>query len=408
MTPVLTIHRLGHHGDGIASGGASEVYVPFTLPGERVSGKIMKGRIEAATILSPSDARVRPPCPHFKVCGGCALQHASDSFLSEWKADIVRQALAAHALEAPNIEVLTSPAHSRRRATLAGRRSKKGALVGFHARASNNILAIPRCTVLHPDILAALPDLEALTRIGASRKAEISLAVTVSRAGLDIAVDHAKEADGPMLAQLAALAGQSGFARLTWNGEVVATLAPPLQRFGRADILPPAAGFLQATEAGQCALTEAVQSATAPARRILDLFAGCGTFTLPLAETAEVAAFESDAGALAALDAGWRRISGLKAVTTETRDLFRRPLLEAELNRHEAVVIDPPRAGAKAQSALLAQSTVARIAYVSCNPLSFARDAARLVAGGYRLDWIRVVDQFRWSPHVELVAALSR
>jgi len=408
VSDSLTITRLGHQGDGIATSGDREIFVPFTLAGEIVSGEIIDGRLPAPRVLKPSPDRVTPPCPHFKTCGGCALQHASDAYLADWKIGVVKTALAAQGLVGEIEGISTSPPQSRRRATLAARRTKKGALVGFHSRAAQTIIPIPACTLLHPDILAAIPAFEALTKLGASRKGEIAFSVTVSDAGLDVAVTDAKPADGPLLAQLGAFAGQAGFARLSWNSDIIATPRPPVQIFGEVGVVPPPGGFLQATKAGQMALTDAVKHAVGPARRIADLFAGCGTFTLPLAKGAEVAAYESDADALAALEIAGRQAQGLKPVTTEVRDLFRRPLLPADLGHFDAVVIDPPRAGAKAQTGFLAQSSVPVIAFVSCNPATFARDARDLVAGGYHLDGVRVVDQFRWSPHVELVAKFSR
>ncbi|MCC5983842.1 MAG: class I SAM-dependent RNA methyltransferase, partial [Rhodobacteraceae bacterium] len=193
-------------------------------------------------------------------------------------------------------------------------------------------------------------------------------------------------------------------ARLAWEGEVIALAALPAQTFGRAQVVPPPGAFLQATEDGEATLLAAVRGAVGDAARVADLFAGCGTFTLPLAERAEVHAVEGDAAMLAALDAGWRRAAGLKRVRTETRDLFRRPLLADELACFDAVVIDPPRAGAAAQVAELARAQVPVIAAVSCNPVTFARDARVLVAAGYCLQTVQVVDQFRWSAHVELAA----
>lgn len=404
----FTIKRLGHQGDGIADGPDGDIYVPFSLPGEIVEGEVEGDRIASPRIVTSSSDRVKAPCPHFKSCGGCALQHVSDTFLADWKAQVVKTALDAQGLTAEFDPIVVSSSHSRRRATLTGRRTKKAAMVGFHARASDALIAIPSCTLLHPDILAKIPVLEDLTKLGTSRKGEITFAVTQSSAGLDVDVHGAKETDGPLLAQLGQFCGQNGLARLSWNGEVVAARAAPVQRFGNFDVTPPPGAFLQATEEGQTALINAVKNAVGTARKVADLFAGCGTFTLPLAETAEVAAYESDAAALAALDKSWRSSSGLKAVTTQTRDLFRRPLEPDELNKFEAVVIDPPRAGAKAQCETLAESTVQRIAFVSCNPVTFARDAVTLDKAGFRLERVQVIDQFRWSPHVELVASFSR
>jgi len=408
MSQDFTIQRLGYQGDGIAEGPFGPVFVPFSLPGETVSGDLDGDRMIGAKVLAPSKDRVKAPCPHFKSCGGCALQHAADEFLAEWKTDIVKTALAAHGVLAEFRLIATSPPAARRRATLTGRRTKKGALVGFHMRGSDTIFAIPSCTLLHPKILAGMPAFEELTKLGATRKGEISLAVTVSESGLDIDVRDAKPADGPLLATLAQLCGQFDLARLSWNGEVVAGLKPCVQKFGPISVVPPPGAFLQATMEGQTALISAVTEAVGPSKKIADLFAGCGTFALPLAQKAEVAAYESDPASMKALDAAWRVAKGLKTVTTHTRDLYRRPLLLDELQKLDAVVIDPPRAGAKAQCQVLATSPVKRVAFVSCNPVTFARDALILIEGGYSLHWVQVVDQFRWSPHVELVAFFSR
>lgn len=404
MSSTYTIERLGHLGDGIAPG---PVFAPLTLPGETISGELAGDTLTNIKILTPSDNRVSPPCRHFKSCGGCQLQHAADGFVEEWKAALVQHALHAQGLETELRPVLTSPSHSRRRATLSARRTKKGAMAGFHARGSDVIVEIPGCTLLHPDLMKALPVAEALARIGASRRGELSLTATQSTNGLDIAVEGGLDPDGPLLSHLAQEAARFDLARLSWNGEVIAIQRPPAQRFGSADVTPPPGAFLQATKSGEDALLSAVREITTGANRIVDLFAGCGTFALPLAQTAEVHAAEGSTVMTRALDEGWRKASGLKTVTTEARDLFRRPLLPDELGRFNACVIDPPRAGAEAQIAELAKSGIGTIAHVSCNPVTFARDAKTLTSAGYTLDWIQVVDQFRWSTHVELVGSFT-
>lgn len=404
----VTIKRLGHQADGIADGPDGDIYVPFTLPGEVVSGVLSGDRLNDTRILTPSPDRVKPPCMHFKTCGGCALQHASDEYLARWKLEVVKTALTAQGLTAHFLPIETSPPQSRRRATFAARRTKKSVMVGFHARASDSLVEIPGCQLLHPDLFKGMPAYGDITRIGATRSATISLAVTQSDNGLDIDVRQAKASDGPMLMELGALCERHKLARLSWNGETVANRIAPVQHFQGANVTPPPGAFLQATAHGQAALSKAVLAAIGPAKRVADLFAGCGTFALPIARQAEVYAVETDAASLAALDAGWRKAAGLKTVTCQTRDLFRRPLEPTELDQFDAVVLDPPRAGAKAQVETLAISKVRCVASVSCNPVTFARDAAILVGGGYRLDWVQVVDQFRWSPHVELVASFTR
>ena len=395
------ILRLGHQGDGIADG---PVYAPLTLPGELVSGVRDGTRLTDLRIVTSSPDRVAPPCRHFKSCGGCRLQHGSDRFVADWKMGVLRNALTAQGLEAEFLPIATSPGQSRRRATFAARRGKKGAMTGFHARASDTVIDIPDCQLLHPDLLAARPVCDALAMIGASRKQALDVAVTLSGAGLDVTVSQGKPLDGPLRLALAGLAEQYDLARLAWGDETVVTRRAPVQRMGRVQMVPPPGAFLQATEAGQAALLEDVARITRGARRIVDLFAGCGTFALPLAEAAEIHAVEGDPAMVKALDAGWRLGQGLKRVTTEARDLFRRPLLPDELRGFDAAVIDPPRAGAEAQVAELARARVPVIAYVSCNPVTFARDARQLVDAGYGLGQVRVVDQFRWSPHIELVA----
>jgi 23S rRNA (uracil1939-C5)-methyltransferase len=383
------------------------VFVPQTLPGEVVEGDQAGDQLLNTRILTPSVNRVRPPCPHARTCGGCLMQHAADPFVADWKLGIVKGALAGQGLDAPLRPIQTSPPRSRRRATLSARRTKGGALIGFHARASETLVALPNCQLLHPAILAAFPALEALVVAGGSRSAELSLTVTHSLGGPDVAVTGGKPPESDLRMALARVAETFNIARLTWNAEVIALRTMPVQRVGKALVAPPPGAFLQATAEGEAALLSAVKEAIGPVRRVVDLFAGSGTFSLPLADFAEVHAVESDAAMLAALDRGWRQAQGLHRISTETRDLFRRPLEPDEFKGFDAVVIDPPRAGAEAQTATLARSRVPVIAAVSCNPVTFARDARILTEAGYLLDWVQAVDQFRWAAHVELVARFS-
>lgn len=405
---ILTIDRLGHLGDGIAKGPDGPVYIPGLLPGEQVEGTLHGDRLLDPRIVTPSPDRKKPPCPHARTCGGCLMQHAADPFVTAWKEAIVKGALAGQGLDAPFRPTQTSPPNSRRRATLAARKTKGGTLIGFHARGSDLIIPIPNCHLLHPDLLATFPALDALTRAGGSRSSELALTLTRSLAGPDLAVTGGKPLDGPLRMDLARLAEAHGLARLTWDGETVALRTAPMQRFGKALVAPPPGAFLQATPQGEAALLAAVTDAVGNARRIADLFAGCGTFALPLSERSEIHAVEGETAMTAALEKGWRATPGLKKLTTETRDLFRRPLEPDELRPFDAVVIDPPRAGAEAQFATLAKSRVPVIAAVSCNPVTFARDARLLTMAGFHLDWVQVIDQFRWSAHVELAACFSR
>jgi 23S rRNA (uracil1939-C5)-methyltransferase len=331
--------------------------------------------------------------------------HASDRFQANWKSGVITMALRAQGLDAPIRAIATSPPWSRRRATLAGRRTKKGALVGFHARRSDTIVPITECHVLTPELLAVVPVLGEITRLGGSRAGVLSFALTLSESGVDLHVTGGKPLDGPLRVALGGFA--RSFVRLTWADEPVFAETAAIIRFGRVAVSPPPGAFLQATEHGEAALLAAVTEAIAGATRIVDLFAGCGTFSLPLSEVMPVHAVEGDGALVDALQKGARHAEGLKPLTTETRDLFRRPMLASELAAYDAIVIDPPRAGAEAQMNEIAEARVPRIAAISCNPVTFARDAAVLTRAGYRLNWVQPVDQFLWSSHVELAASLS-
>lgn len=395
----MKIESLTHHGMGRAMDGT---LVPRVLAGEEV--ELVDG---VARVLTPSTDRVSAPCRHFKTCGGCLMQHASDDLVAEWKQGIVRTALSGQGLPDDVAGITTSPAQSRRRAKLTGRRTKKGAMVGFHGRGSDMLIAVPDCQLLSPALIAGFTAAEALTRMMCSRSDEIAITLTESLGGLDVFVDHPRELTGQMRIELAQLAQEYGLARLTYGAEPIVTINASLQAFGAAKVSPPAGAFLQATLHGEATLVNAVKEITQGASRVVDLFSGCGTFSLPLAEQSEVLAVEGEAAMTAALDKGWRAAKGLKHVATETRDLFRRPLLPDELRRFDAAVIDPPRAGAEAQIAEIAAAQVPVIAMVSCNPITFARDARRLCEAGYEIAPPLVVDQFRWSPHVEVVAKFT-
>ena len=403
---TVQIERLGYKGDGI---GAGPVYVPRVLPGEVVSGRLSGDRIERPRITTPSPDRVTAPCRHFKMCGGCALQHARDDFVADWKVDVVRQALAAKGIAAPLRRLHTSPPGTRRRAVLSGRRTRSGATLGFHAPQSDQVIATPDCKILSPVILSAFPVLENLVSEGGSRKGEVRLAVTVADEGLDVVATGGREPVPGLTQSLARIAGEAGFARLTWNGETVLQQAEPCVRFAGHRIPMPPGAFLQATADGEGVLISSVREVLDGADRpVLDLFSGLGTFSVPVATSWDVHAVESSRDLLGALDRGWRHARGLHQITTEVRDLFRRPLLPEELRKFGAVVIDPPRPGAAAQIAEISRSQLPIVAHVSCDPVTFARDAQTLLSGGFDMEWLDVVDQFRWSAHIELVAAFRR
>ncbi len=403
----MSRHRitgLGTRGDGVAEG---PFFAPRTLPGEEVSGTPEGERLTDIRILAPSPDRVRAPCRHFATCGGCQLQHASDAFVAAWKLERVRAPLAERGIEAEVVGLHTSPAASRRRAVLSARRTKSGALAGFHARASDQVVEVPECRLLHPDLMPALDACRGLARAGTSRKGELAVTATLSGGGLDLAVRGGRPLDEGLRLVLSEIAARHDLARLAWEGEVILTRRAPEQSFAGVAVVPPPGAFLQATAEGEAVLVDAVTEILGGARRVVDLFAGCGTFTFPLARRASVHAVEGAPGMVAALQHAARHAQGLRPITAAARDLFRNPLEGPELAGLDGAVIDPPRAGAAAQIAALAQAQVPRIAHVSCSPTSFARDAARLVAAGYAMGPVHVVDQFRWSAHVELVAGFT-
>ncbi len=404
----LTIGSLGHLGDGVARLNGQDVFVAFALPGELIDGDVSGNRVEKPRILTPSVDRIKPACKHFKSCGGCVAQHARDEVLANWKVQQVKTTLAMSDIETEFRPIITSAPRSRRRATFTGRRSKSGTVLGFHQRGSNALIDLQECALVTPQLWAAGAGLRALILLGASRKAELRLTVTDTLNGADVDVADAKPLTPQQVAELGQIATAHKFSRVTWNGDVVVQMSPPYHKMGNARVVPPPGAFLQATEDGERALLAAVTEAVGGALKIADLFSGCGTFALPLSEHAEVLAVEGDDDMTQAMLQGWRGAGGLHKIDGVTRDLFRRPLMAAELKGIEAVVIDPPRAGAQAQIHEIAKSQVDRIAFVSCNPTTFARDASHLIEAGFRLNWLQVVDQFRWSAHVEMVGLFTR
>jgi 23S rRNA (uracil1939-C5)-methyltransferase len=409
VTVDLVISGLAHLGDGVAEVDGRTVYVRGTLPGERVRARLQGERADVVEVIEASPDRQAPVCRHFLTCGGCALQHMAARPYLDWKRDLVAAALRArgidHAIE-PTVAIAPG---TRRRATFAARRTRNTVLLGFHGLRSGVLVDIAECPVLEPAIEAAVPGLRTLMDGRLSRRGEAVVQVTASRSGLDVMVAGANEVEGAQeLARLAVAAEALDLARLTWNGETIAERRAPVQLFDGIAVTPPPGAFLQAAVPAEEALARLVVDGVGEAAPVADLFCGVGTFSLPLARTRAVHAVEADGAALAALEAGVNGAAGLKRVTIERRDLFRRPLLPHELGRYEAVVFDPPRAGGKAQAVELAASPVPVVVAVSCSPATFARDARILVDGGYRLERVTPVDQFLFSPHVELVAVFRR
>jgi 23S rRNA (uracil1939-C5)-methyltransferase len=412
VTEQLVIERLGHRGDGIAGGADGPLYVPGALPGETVEVAEVAGhpdRRRLVRVAAASAERIAPICPHFGVCGGCAVQHWDAARYRAWKRDLVITALRQAGLDAAVGDLIDAHGEGRRRAVLHARRGGHDVLeVGFSAARAHHIVPIDRCPVLAKSLDGALGAAWALAETLGPAKKPLDIQITATDAGLDIDVRGSGPLPAPLMTALARVAQERNLARLTRHGELIAQQRPPTLRIGNATVPLPPAAFLQATAAGEAALAGLVLAACADAAIIADLFAGIGPFALRLAERARVLAVDDDEAALAALKRGAGTATGLKPVDAETRDLFRRPLAAAELKRFDAVVFDPPRQGAQTQARELAASGVARIVAVSCNPATLARDASELVGAGYRLLEVTPVDQFRYAAHVEIVARLEK
>ncbi|MEL6977999.1 MAG: class I SAM-dependent RNA methyltransferase [Pseudomonadota bacterium] len=419
---TVLITALDAAGRGVGRGqedpAAQRWRAPGALPGEIIeveaaapAAKPSAPRVaERWRLLEPAPERVAPPCAHAGLCGACSLQHAALGFTAAWKRGRIERALAAAGLEAPVAETRVSPLSSRRRVKLAAHRGKKGVRLGYFERGAHRVAPIESCLIAHPAISAALPALRDLAALAAPRARPIALWVEATEGGLDVMAEAAKPLDLPLREQGAAWAEDADVARLSWNGETLAARRPALRRHGSALVAAPAGAFRQATEAGETALVAIARRALTGARRVADLFAGAGTFALPLAEEAEVLAVEGDSALVSALDRAWRETPGLKRLEAVRRDLFRRPLLPEELASVDGAVFDPPRAGAEAQTEALAAAppSLGRIVGVSCEPESFARDAAILARGGWRLAEVTPIDQFLFSAHVELIGVFER
>ena len=408
MSTRFRIERLGAQADGIASTETGPVYVRYALPGETVTAARQKDRAELIAVLEPSPQRVAPPCRHFGTCGGCAIQHLEAAAYNDWKRRKVVEALKARGIEAPVADIVPCAPHTRRRVVMAARRTEAGMLLGYHEAMSHRIVAIVECPISRPEIVGRLDDLRALAVLVATSSEPFRMTVTATASGLDVTVqDSGKLSDSARL-KASEFVSRASFARLSVDGEVIVEPKRPVVMFGDVAAEPPPGAFLQATAEAEAAMAALVTGHLKGAKRVADLFSGSGTFALRLAAGAEVHAVEGDAASLDALDRAFRFAAGLRRVTTEKRDLFRRPLLVRELDRFNGLVFDPPRVGAEDQAKQIARSAIPKVTAVSCNPVTLARDLAILMAGGYRVVSVTPIDQFLWSPHVEAVALLEK
>ena len=420
----VTVERLGGRGDGVAQLDGQPVFVPLTLPGERLSVRLTGERAggiraEMVELLEAAPERVAAPCRHFGPCGGCALQHLEAGRYGAWKQALVGEALAQRGLPDNVVAPLVSiPPGSRRRASMAALRRGSAVLLGFRERASHRLVDVTDCLLLTPALMALLPALRAVLAAVMAEGERLDLTVSETGSGPDLLLAGRRPPDLAARQALAAFAERADLARISWSDpgegpdlppEPIALRRPPRVDFAGVPVEPPPGGFLQPSAEGEAVLRRLVLAALPePTGDLLELYAGCGSFTFGLAARARVHAVEGDEAALAALWAAARRADLAGRIGVEARDLARRPFTPEELAPYGCVVFDPPRAGAREQAAALARSRVPALVAVSCNPRTFARDARILTDGGYTLETVTPVDQFPWSAHLELVAQLRR
>ena len=411
---TLTIARVGGQGDGIAETPAGLVFAPLTLPGETVRAEVKDGRAESVEIITPSPDRIAPVSPQYGDCGGCSLQHWASGPYLEWKREQVRLALSREGIETDIEATVAVPMASRRRVALHARRTPEGRVIlGFKARKSWRLVEVTECPVADPRLVRAFP---ALAKIAAAflehPKSAPTLHVSWTMTGLDVDVTGVERKSGGLSRdrQMQAIraANEVDLARLSLAGETLVMARQPRVMFGPASVPLPPGGFLQAVPEAEAAMTSRAVAAVKGSKKIADLFCGSGSFTFPLATVAPVLAADASAAGIAAIKAGVSSTSGLRQITAEARDLFRRPLSPYDLKGCDAIVFDPPRAGAIDQVQQIGGTKASVVVGVSCNPTTFARDAKVLIDAGFRLETVTPVDQFLWSAHVELVGIFRR
>ena len=386
------IIRIAARGDGVSASGK---HVAFAVPGDSL---LDDGTIE------PGPGHQLPPCRHFPQCGGCQLQHLTDAAYADYCTSRITGALAQHGLETQLRPTYLSPPRTRRRATLRALKAGGGVQLGFNEAGTNRIVDLRECHILNPRLFAILAPLRGLlaTILPTKRSGEVQL--TLADQGVDVSLKGVSVEGYEAAEALNAFAEGQGLARLSidegFGPENRFEPQPVTVSLSGKPVALPSGAFLQATADGEAALVASVRDAVGGATHTADLFAGLGTFALAVG--GKVTAAEAARDAILALK------SAAPLIDVQHRDLYRRPLDRTELAAFDAVILDPPRSGAQDQVREIAASPVARIAYVSCNPATFARDAELLVGGGYRLEWVRPVGQFRWSTHVELAACLTR
>lgn len=421
-TVTATVEAIGLKGDGLTHIDGKRVFVETAAAGDVAELELLSDTDEGTharivKLVTPSPDRTTPPCPHFEQCGGCSLQHLNAEAYLALKTRMVVEPLERRGIHKTLDGHFITPPHTRRRATLVARYQSGKLVLGYHMRRSHTVVDVQTCTILHPALEAHLPALRHtladLIAIGNSATVQL----THSPNGSDILLTlPTKHLTAPQRKALQQFAAAENLSRLSWTPEditekpeALAVLKTPKQVFAGVEIIPQPAGFLQASIDAETFMTETLlKHLPKRAKTVADLFCGSGTFTFPLAKRAKVLAVESDSTALKTLQEGSKNAGMADRIKTEARNLFHEPLSTLELNQFDAVVFDPPRAGANAQAQQMAKSNVPLLLAISCNPQTFAKDAETLTRGGYKLDKLYMVDQFLWSTHVEVMAVFTR
>lgn len=395
------ISALGHRGEGVADFNGKRIFVPLTVPGDKISARLDGQRCELLEVLEAGPDRIDPFCPHFGGCGGCQLQHLSNPAYQTFKISLAERAFQFAGINLEIAGLVDAGGDGRRRATL----SVKNARAGYHALRTHFIHEFDRCPILVPQLDPAQKIAKQLGKL----TGDAGISFTSTATGLDVSVKPEKRGKKrPDFRALGAVAVEHDLARLTLDGEDVLVARPPMVRIGAANVTLPSGAFLQATQKAEEVLAEQVLEGAGDAKRIADLFSGIGTFALRLAANGKTFFADSDKKAIAACEAAMRATPGLHPIGGAVRNLFNDPLTADEVKPFDCIVIDPPRAGAKAQIEEIANSTVNKVVSVSCDPQSFARDAATLIEAGFKPGPVTLVDQFRYAAHIELVCTFTR
>ncbi|WP_297322878.1 class I SAM-dependent RNA methyltransferase [uncultured Bartonella sp.] len=408
MIEDVVIDYIGAGGDGVAKTSGRVVYVPFTLPGEVANIEVNDNYGTVIALKKRSAERVEAVCRHYEVCGGCALQHWQDEPYQLWKRSLVEKTLAERQCQAKIDPLVPCEEKTRRRMVLSARVTPKGQIVGFNRCRSHDVVAIEECPVSRPELVDCLYSIRIICALLANYAKEMRVTVTLAENGLDVALEGCKVDDEKLRQRLIEEALKQPLIRLTVDGENIIEKERPILHFGRTRVELAPGVFLQATKEAENTMGDLVMEGLKKTKYAADLFSGAGTFTFRMAEKMKVHAVENDDDALKSLNRAYRQSNGLKTVSYEKRDLFRRPLLPRELEQFDGLVFDPPRAGAEEQVREIAKTDIPRVVAVSCNPVTLARDLSILVEGGYKIEKIVLIDQFLWSAHVESVAILNK